>query len=120
MTGFPRLWAAAGQGNGLDVLVELGWFGQTHHDQAVEGGTVGTVKDCEVSFDVLLGPLVHSGIIVPKDGGDPGSARTRNTLMSEEHRTCVEVSHFRVTLGIKLSPSMVYCCVLYTTCSYCR
>lgn len=88
MTGFPRLWAAAGQGNGLDILVELGRFGQTHHDQAVEGGTVGTVNDCAVSFDVLLGPLVHGGIIVPKN--DAGSARTRNTFMSEEHRIYVE------------------------------
>lgn len=77
MAGLARLWAASGQGNRLDVLVEPGWFGQTDHGKTVEGGTVGTVMDYEVSVDVLLCALLHGDIIVPKRCVDAGeSART--------------------------------------------
>lgn len=62
----PRRRAATGQGKRLDVLVELGRFGQTDHDEAALGGTVGPTTDDEVSFDVLLCGLVHSEVIVSK------------------------------------------------------
>lgn len=75
--GLPRLGAPAGQGNRLHVLVEPGWFGQPDHGQAVEGGAVGTVKDCEVRVDVLLRALRHRDVVVAQSSSDVGgSART--------------------------------------------
>lgn len=77
VAGLPRLWTPAGQGNRLHVLVEPGWFGQPDHGQTVEGGAVGTVKDCEVRVDVLLRALLHSDVMVPQGCSDVGgSART--------------------------------------------
>lgn len=70
----PRLWAPAGQRNGLHVLVELGWSGQPDHGQTVEGGAVGTVEDREVRVEVLLRALRHSDVMLPQGGGDVGGS----------------------------------------------
>lgn len=77
MASVSRLWAATGQGDGLDVLGEAGGFGQTDHREAVEGWTVGTVIDNIRDIDVLLGALLHTHIMFPKGcNGAVGSAGT--------------------------------------------
>lgn len=77
MAGLSRLWAAARQRDGLDVLGEAGGFGQTDHREAVEGRAVGTVTDDVSNVDVLLGALFHSHVMFPKRcDGAVGSAGT--------------------------------------------
>lgn len=78
MAGLSRLWAAAGQRDGLDVLGEAGGFSQTDHGEAVERwAVVGTVNDYISNVDVLLGSLIHSHVMFPKRcNGAVGSAGT--------------------------------------------
>ena len=59
----PGLRAAAGQRDGLDVLVEVGRLGQAHHGEAVEGRAVRAVNDHLGHGDVLLGSLLHRHIV---------------------------------------------------------
>lgn len=64
--GLSRLWAAAGQRDGLDVLGEAGGLGQTDHGEAVEGWAVGTVTDYLSDINVLLGAFIHSHVMFPE------------------------------------------------------
>lgn len=62
-----RLWAAAGQRDGLDVLVEDGGRGQADHGQAVKWrAVVGTVTDDVSDVDALLGAFLHGEVMLPE------------------------------------------------------
>lgn len=93
LAGLPGLWATAWQRNGLDVLVELGWSGQTEHGETMEGRAVGTVTDYEINLDVLLRSLGHSKILFPQRCSNAGgSARRRNRITLRSFRPQAEAS----------------------------
>lgn len=66
--GVPRLRALAGQGEGLDVLVEAGGAGQAHHGEAVERRAVRTVVDDIRYGYVLLRALICAQVMLTKRG----------------------------------------------------
>lgn len=90
LAGLSRLCAAAGQRNGLHILVEPCRPGQTDQGKAVEGRAVGAVRDDKVDGDVLLCAFFHANIMVPQrcHGRTIRSARARRGKDSRYFNLC--------------------------------
>lgn len=76
VAGLSRLWTATGQRDGLDVLVEVGWPGQTDHHEAVQGRAVRAVTDHVSDRNVLLGALLRRHVVFSEGcNGAVGAAK---------------------------------------------
>lgn len=66
IAGLSRLWASAGQRDGLDILGKTGRLSQTDHCETVEGRAVGAVTYNLGNMNVLLSALLRCHVMFPK------------------------------------------------------